>query len=496
MDQTAFTLTSPSFLLLPLILIIVMQILSSISSKRRPLPPGPRQWPILGNILQVGKNPHISMANYAKVHGPLISLRLGTRVVVVASSPTAAAEILKTHDRLLSGRYIPATTPYEDNVLDRIALVWNPSCSDQWKFLRAMCRSELFSAKAIESQATLREKKLTEMLDFLTSKQGQIVNIGEVVFTTAFNTISNLLFSKDLLSFEDQGNAGELKTLISTLMELATCPNIADFYPVLTKLDPQGIKRKMKNCLERMFGVWDIYIKERRERHVKDARKTDFLDVFLSNGFDDHQINWLLLELFSAGADTTTTTVEWAMAELLKEITVLEKVREELETEIGKDMIRESHIPQLKYLNACVKETLRLHPPVPFLIPRRAPEACEVMNYTIPKHSQIIVNVWAIGRDPSAWEDPLSYRPERFLDSNLDFKGHNFEFLPFGSGRRICPGLPMGTRQLPLILASLVHCFDWSLQNGDDPAMLDMNDKFSITLEKEQHLLVVPKRKL
>ncbi|KAF2320321.1 hypothetical protein GH714_027116 [Hevea brasiliensis] len=305
--------------------------------------------------------PHISMANHAKAHGPLISLRLGTRVLIVGSSPMAATEILKTNDRFLSGRCVPKANPYRSQELDRISLVWAPHCTEGWKSLRALCRTELFSAKAIESQASMREKKVAQM------------------------------------------------------------------------------------------------------------------------------------ELFSAGTDTTTTTIEWAVAELIKN-KLMRKVREELEREINKDYIHESNVSQLPYLNACIKETLRLHPPAPFLVPRRAIENCEVMNYTIPKDSQILVNVWATGRDPSAWEDPLLFKPERFLNSSLDLKGHDYEFLPFGSGRRICPGLPMATRQLPMILASLIHCFDWSLENNEDPAELNMTEKFGITLQKEHPLLIVPKK--
>ena len=156
MDGIAFTgvlniLSHPFFLVVPLIFIILNLVTSSLSSKTRPHPPGPRQWPIIGNILQVGKKPHVLLACFAKVHGPLISLRLGTQVLVVVSSPTAAAEILRTHDRLLSARSIPAAFPYGIHVLDRTAIVWNPTCSDRWKFLRAMCRTELFSAQAIKS---------------------------------------------------------------------------------------------------------------------------------------------------------------------------------------------------------------------------------------------------------------------------------------------------------------------------------------------------------
>ncbi|KAF2320318.1 hypothetical protein GH714_027108 [Hevea brasiliensis] len=385
------------------------------------------------------KNATYSMTHYAKAYGPLISLRLGTRVLIVGSSPMAAAEILKTNDRLLSARCVPKASPYQSQVLDRIALVWAPHCTEGWKSLRALCRTELFSAKAIESQASMREKKVAQMVKFLESRQGKVVNIGEVVFTTVFNTLSNLLFSKDFI----------------------------DFYPILAGLDPQGLRRKSLKCVQEMYAIWEIYVKERRQKHGQDAPKNDFLDAFLANGFQDDQINWLTLELFSAGTDTTTTTIEWAVAELIKNKQVMRKF-----------------------------ETLRLHPPAPFLVPRRAVENCEVMNYTIPKDSQILVNVWAIGRDTSAWEDPLLFKPERFLGSHLDLKGRDYEFLPFGSGRRICPGLPMATRQLPLILASLIHCFDWSPENGEDGAELNMTEKFGITLQKEHPLLIVPKRKL
>ncbi|KAJ9139920.1 hypothetical protein P3X46_030612 [Hevea brasiliensis] len=502
MDQTHVALTrvvylfTHPFLLLVLFIFIIIMHFSSPSSKRQPLPPGPKAWPIVGNFLHIGKMPHISMTHYAKAYGPLISLRLGTRVLIVGSSPMAAAEILKTNDRLLSARCVPKASPYQSQVLDRIALVWAPHCTDGWKSLRALCRTELFSAKKIELQASLREKQVAQMVKFLETRQGKVVNIGEVVFTTVFNTLSNLLFSKDFIGLEDKGVASGLKNLIWKMMELGTAPNIADFYPILGGLDPQGLRRKSLKCVQEMFAIWEIYVKERRQKHGQDAPKNDFLDVFLANGFQDDQINWLVLELFSAGTDTTTTTIEWAVAELIKKKQVMRKVREELEREINKDYIHESNVSQLPYLNACIKETLRLHPPAPFLVPRRAVENCEVMNYTIPKDSQILVNVWAIGRDPSAWEDPLLFKPERFLGSHLDLKGRDYEFLPFGSGRRICPGLPMATRQLPLILASLIHCFDWSLENGEDRAELNTTEKFGITLQKEHPLLIVPKRKL
>ena len=169
------------------------------------------------------------------------------------------------------------------------------------------------------------------------------------------------------------------------------------------------------------------------------------------------------------------------------------KLRDELTKIIGESPVRESHLPHLPYLQACVKETLRLHPPAPLLLPHRAMETCQVMGYTIPKDSQVFVNIWAMGRDPKVWDEPLSFTPERFLDSKLEFKGNDFEYIPFGSGRRICPGMALGARQVPLVLATLVHLFDWSLPDNMDSAQIDMEEWLVITLRKENPLRLVPK---
>ncbi|XP_031286838.1 probable (S)-N-methylcoclaurine 3'-hydroxylase isozyme 2 [Pistacia vera] len=171
----------------------------------------------------------------------------------------------------------------------------------------------------------------------------------------------------------------------------------------------------------------------------------------------------------------------------------MNKIREELAQGVSEDFVTEENLANLPYLYACVKETLRLHPPAPLLLPHRAIEDCEVMKYTIPKDSQVFVNVWAIARDPTIWEKPLSFKPERFLNSSLDYKGYDFQYLPFGSGRKICAGMPMAIRQVQLGLASLIHHFEWSLPDTMKPQKLDMNEKFGVTLLKLQPLVVISK---
>ncbi|KAI5601560.1 hypothetical protein POPTR_001G109300v4 [Populus trichocarpa] len=475
MAQTSLTqaidLFSPILLLLPLLLLIVLKHFRHNSSP--PFPPGPYPWPILGNILQLGDKPHITLTHFAKIHGPIFSLRLGTQLVVVGSSQAAAIAILKTHDRILSGRHVPHMAPSKSSELNKLSLGWVVECNERWRYLRTICKSELFSLKALESQACIRERKAKEMIGFINKMEGKVVKIREVATATVFNMLSNILVSRDLVSLEHESEDG-------------------------------GMSSVLKDIARRSFNMCEAIIQERREggegkRDGPDAsRRRDFLDALILNGSSDDQIDILLMELLSAGTDTSSSTIEWTMAELIKNPRCLKKVQEEIANVINMNRdtgFKESYLPQLTYLQACVKETLRLHPPGPFLLPHRAIDSCQVMNYTIPKNTQVLVNYWAIGRDPKSWEEPVVFNPERFLSSNLDFKGNDFEFIPFGSGRRICPGLPMAAKHVALIIAYLILFFDWSLPCGKNPTDLDMSENYGLTLRKEQPLLLVPTSK-
>lgn len=198
-----------------------------------------------------------------------------------------------------------------------------------------------------------------------------------------------------------------------------------------------------------------------------------------------------------AGTDTTTSTMEWAMAELLHNPQAMQKVQSELRSNYDPTKtLQESDVETLPYLKAVIKETLRLHPPLPFLVPHMAMDTCQILSYHIPKETQILVNVWAIGRDPKIWIDPLKFKPERFMQletsETLDFKGQHFEFIPFGSGRRMCPAVPLASRLLPLALGSLLLKFDWVLPDGSEGEKMDMKEKMGMTLRKDVPLKVIP----
>nr|GEW30731.1 cytochrome P450 [Tanacetum cinerariifolium] len=402
MELTAYCMenTLLSFFFFILTPFFLWFITNKLYNTKENLPPGPPQLPIIGNIHQfIGKKPHVSTAVFATKYGPLMSLRLGSQHLVVASSPEASMQILK---RVLA-------------------------------ILRTLCRVEIFSAKSIEAQSDLRNEKLAQLLDFLNITEGKVVKVEEVIFTTLFNTMSNILFSKDFLDLKgDHATANWMKMALQKALENAMVPNV-----------------KRRDRRASLNETNDVVVVE----------KKDFLDQLLDNNFTDLQINTLVSELFIAGTDTVVSTIEWAMAELLKNKEIMKKVQEELKSEINSNSsIMKFDFSKATYFNACIKETLRLHPVVPLLIPRRAVETCEVMGYTIPQNSQIWVNIWAISRDPKVWDEPNVFKPERFI-------------------------------------ASLILGFDWVLPHGEDPANLDMNEHFGVTLQKEKPLELIFKRK-
>lgn len=332
-------------------------------------------------------------------------------------------------------------------------------------------------------------------------REGKAVNLGEVLSICTANVIGQTMLSKRVFDLHGR-RAGEFRQLVMEQTDLAGKFIIGDFVPTLAWMDPQGVRTKMKKLHIRLDAFISKMINEHQTASCNGV-KADFLSILLPlrNDADSEEgkltiddIKGLVLTMFNAGTDTSSNTVEWAIAELIRHPNIMKRCQEEIESAVKGEQrnVKESDLPNLPYLQAVVKETLRLHPSVPLLLPRKTVEACEIEGYYIPKNARVIVNAWGLQRDPGVWERPLEFDPDRFIGSSVDVRGSDFQIIPFGAGRRICAGMSMGIRMVQLILATLLHSFDLSLPNGQPPEALDMAESSGLTLRKAAPLLVVP----
>lgn len=468
-----------------------------LAHPRRGLPPGPRPLPLVGNLHLLGDQPHRSLAALAKTYGPLVSLRLGAVTTVVVTSPEVAREFLQTHDAVFATRSV--ADALGNHAKDSV--VWLPYHSPRWRALRKIMARELFAPHRLDALRHLRREKVQVLVDHVgrLAREGVAVDVGRVVFTTVLNLLSLTIFSRDLTSLDDHGESKGFRELITDLMEAAGRPNLSDFYPAVAAADLQGCRRHFAGGLARLHQVFDVEIDQRLldRKAAGQPRKNDFLDLLLDTemgegdestpgpGLDHDTLRSLLADLFAAGSDTSSNTVEWAMTELLQSPSSMSKVCDELARVIGsRRNIEESEIDRLPYLQAVVKETLRLHPPAPLLLPRQAEMQTEVIGFTIPKGAHLLINIWAMGRDAHVWPEPEKFMPERFLAKMVNFKGGDFDLIPFGAGRRICPGMPLAIRMMHLVLGSLLNQFKWKLPIEVERNGVDMKEKFGVTLIK------------
>ncbi|XP_076944921.1 cytochrome P450 76T24-like [Bidens hawaiensis] len=463
---------------------------------QRQMPPGPKGLPIIGNLLDIGPKPHESLAKLSKKHGPLMTIRLGSVTSVVTSTPDAAREILQRQDEVCSGRMIPdAVTALENH--DK-AVLWI-SANKDWRTIRKALNTYLTHQHKLNTLGGLRQNMVDEMLEFLNQSalKNELVNIGNLAFVVAVNQISNTCFSRNVTNYESE-DIGGFKTAVKTLMEVDGKFNVADIFPILKPLDPQNIRRQAKAAYAWLDNVVQGFINERlKHRELKLPRFGDMLDSLLDYSEDNVEdfnlihIKTLLVDLFIAGAEMSSNTIEWAITELFLNPDMLAIVRKEVSTIVGEDgKIQEVKILDLPYLHTVIKETMRLHLSVPLLAPHKTEKEVKLGEYIVPKSIQILVNVWAMSRDPKYWENPLSFMPERFLKTEVDYKGQHFQFLPFGSGRRMCPGIPLAHRVVSLMGASFIYHFDWKLTHARED--MDMNDIFGLTLLRATPLVANP----
>ncbi|KAI9180349.1 hypothetical protein LWI28_003825 [Acer negundo] len=484
--------------------------------KKLPYPPGPKGYPIIGNMTMMDQLTHHGLTRLAAKYGGLLHLKMGSLHVVAVSTPEMAREVLQVQDIIFSNR--PTNIAITYLTYDRADMAF-ADYGPFWRQMRKIFVMKLFSRRRAESWASVREE-VDSTVQSVMKQIGVPVKIGELVFSMTRKITYKAAFGS--VSHEGQD---EFVKIMQEFSKLFGAFNIADFIPWLGWVHASEFNRRLIRARESLDGFIDTVIddhlaKKRGNTEGKldgDEADSDMIDELMAfyseedasavkKYVDDSQpglkitrdqIKALIMDIMFGGTETVAAAIEWTMSELMKSPEDLKKVQQELSDKVGLTrFVHESDLVKLTYLKCCIKETLRLHPPIPLLLHETAEDSV-ISGYRIPAKSRVMINVYAIGRQPSAWEDPQTFKPSRFLnDDARDFKGSDFEYIPFGSGRRSCPGMQLGLYTFELCMANLLHSFNWVLPDGMKPSELNMEDLFGLTTPRAVQLVAVPSYRL
>ncbi|GMN31017.1 hypothetical protein TIFTF001_044538 [Ficus carica] len=492
----SYTVLFTSFVFLFMVLNIFVKRAKPAGSYSK-LPPGPWKLPFVENMHQLfGSLPHHALRDLAKKHGPFMYLKIGQVPTIVVSSPEFAKEVMRFHDTIFAFR--PRLLFSQVIAYDCTDVAFAPY-GEYWRQVRKICVLELLSAARVQSFRHIREEEVFNLVEWVASNVGSVIDLTKRIESTTFSIISRAAFGGKSKDHEDFISiVAEASEALGSFCLVDSFPSLGSFLEVITRE-----RAKLENMRQRAARIFEIIIKKHEAEIQKGkTRKTeDLVDVLLKLHNNDHlefsltsdNVKAIIWDIFAAGGETATTTIDWAMAEIIKNPRVMKRVQDEVREIFGRQgSLDEACISEMTYFKCVVKETLRLHPAAPLLLPRECGEKCEINGFVIPAKTRIIVNAWAIARDSRYWIEPESFIPERFLDSSVDYKGINFEYIPFGAGRRICPGISFGMSNVELQLALLLYHFDWILPNGMKPEDLDMTDSFGTAVRRKYGLLLIP----
>nr|QBS13819.1 cytochrome P450 monooxygenase [Marrubium vulgare] len=367
--------------------------------------------------------------------------------------------------------------------------------NEYWKQMRKICILELLSAKNVKSFGDIRQDEVCGLVESLRLCSGEAVDLRKKVFGVTSSITCRSAFGKVV----KQSDA--LVEMLSTAVTMAGGFELADLFPSSKLLNLlTWNKYKLLRMRRKLDVIIDEIVEEHRLKQSGEFDGEDIVDVLLRMQrnrelqfpITNHNVKAVVFDMFSAGTETTSSTIDWAMAELMRNPEVLAKAQREIRDGLkGKRRVEESDLQGLKYLKLVIKETLRLHPPIP-LLPRACRDECIVDGYTIPLKSKVMINIWSMGRDPQYWNQPQAFRPERFEETSVDFTGNNFEYIPFGAGRRICPGINFGLANIGYQLGQLLYHFDWEIPRGMSRDDIDMTEAEGVAVSRKSPLFLVP----
>ncbi|CAO2205063.1 unnamed protein product [Urochloa humidicola] len=489
-------------------LLLAVLLLISVNKSKPPspspglLPPSPRGLPVLGHLHLLGSLPHQALRSLARSHGPVMLLRLGRVPTVVVSSAAGAEEVMRGRDLAFASR--PRSAMAERLLYGR-DVAFAPY-GEYWRQGRRVCVLHLLSARRVASFRRVREQEAAALVGRITNIINKAGAGGPPPLELAEHLAeySNTVVTRAAVGDEcarglfDGGDRGRQQRKVFTdFQTLMGTEPVAELLPWMWWVDAaRGMDAKVTRTFRALDAVLDKVIDNhrRRRRRTRDAGGAeDLVDVLLDVHnhdkvigvqLDTSEIKALILDMFVGGTDTTSTAMEWAMAELVTHPRAMRRLQDEIRS-AGSGGVDEARVSGLPYLKAVLKETLRLHAPLPLMVPRETPAEAEILGYRVPAGTRVVINAWAIGRDPAAWEDADEFVPERFLPGGgaaaaVDYRGQDFELVPFGAGRRGCPGLRFAEASIEMALATLMYHFDWEAAAGAGPSYLDMSEMSGI----------------
>ncbi|KAL4586553.1 hypothetical protein LXL04_011190 [Taraxacum kok-saghyz] len=464
--------------------------------KTKKLAPQPWKLPLIGHMHHlIGALPHHALGKLAEKLGPIIRLQLGEVSAVVITSPHLAKEVMKTHDLSFADR--PKLLGAEIIAYNYTDIAFSPY-GEYWRQIRKICVFELLSVKKVQSFRSIREEESWNLIESMTMNASKSINLSEMTFKLLNNIICRVTVGSRC---KDQAT---LIALFEDIIALSSGFDVADIFPSVKLLHVvSGARKKLVKLHKKMDKIFDNIIVEHQEHRASghNIDNEDLLDVILrlkddgglQSPLTSDNVKAIMLDMFTGGTHTSAATIQWAMSELIKNPRVMKKAQAELRLALkGKKKIYESDLQQLEYLKLVIKETLRVHPPFPLLLPRESRVNCEINGYHIPANTKVMINVWKIGCDPEYWTDPKTFMPERFSDNPINMVGTDFEFLPFGAGRRMCPAMNLGVVNVELPLALLLYHFNWDLPHGATSEELDMTESFGATVTRKNELYLIP----
>lgn len=454
----------------------------SMKQTKHKLPPGPKPWPIVGNLPEMIANKPVFRWIYKmmeELNTEIACIRLGNVHVIPITSPTFACEILKKQDVIFASRPISMSTNIiSDGYLASIVV----PLGEQWKKMRKIVSNELFSRQRYQWLQDKRDEEANNLMFYVYNKykKGDVVNVRIASRHYCCNVYRKFFFSRRYFGNGMKDGGPGLEELehvdaVFVLLEYLYAFCISDFIPCLRVFDLDGHKSKMNKAMNIMKKYHNSIIEERFKQwndgtKVIEEDLLDFLialkDVNNNPLLTLREIKALVTELIIAVVDNPSNAVEWTLAEMINRPELIQKATEELDNIVGKNrLVQESDIPKLNFVKACAKESFRLHPTMPFNLPHVSMEDAVVGNYFIPKGSHVIIGRDGLGRNPKVWNEPYKYIPERHLkndESDITLTEPNLKYLSFSAGRRGCPGVMFGTTMTIMHLARLLHGFTWS----------------------------------